>query len=245
MALSPTIPTSFVPKQPVAPGTRRVTKGGNNIFLYVSFVILVITLLASAGVFFYAQYLTSVENAKAAELVSAQNKVSESAVDDFVRLHDRFIAAKSILDQHIALSQFLTLLGTITAQNITFTSLGINVADDRSAQLTMSGEAVDFNALANESTDFAQQKDITSAIFSGITLNKNGTVGFSVAATLTPAIVVESTAPTTPVLLPTGTTGGTSPSLPATPSVTPAAASPAAPASTQDATQPDASSTPS
>jgi hypothetical protein len=223
VALSPTIPTSFVPKQPVSPGSRRGSSG-NNIFLYVSLGILIVTLLAAGGVFFYAQYLNSVENAKAAELLAAQNNVSPSAVDSFVRLHNRFIAAEQIITQHVALSQFFTLLASITVQDVHFTSLNITVADDRSAQITMMGDAQNFNALAAESTVFAQQKNITSAIFSNITVNKDGTIGFSLAANLTPALVIENAAPLTPALLAAPPATTTPVTLPATTTTPPPAA---------------------
>lgn len=187
MALSPSIPTSFVPKQPVSPGVKRTS--GTNILLLVSIVILGVAIAASVCVFIYDQYLISTEKAKAAQLIQAQQNVSLSKVQDFVRLRNRLLASKTILNNHIELSKFFTLLGNITSQNVTFTGLQIQVADDHSAKIELKGVAKTFNTLAVESTAFAQQPDIKSAIFSGITINK-GTVNFTVDATLAPELIV-------------------------------------------------------
>ncbi len=209
MALSPSIPTSFVPKQPVSPSKRPRTSG-NNVFLIVSLIIAGLAIIASGGVYLYATYLTGVVNAKAAQISAAENNVSPNTVEQFIRLRDRLVAADTVLNQHVALSQFFALLESITIQNVNFSSLKINVLSDRSATISMSGVAHSFNALAAESTAFASQKQIKSAIFSGIQVNKDGTVSFTLNATLDPSIVIESTAPSTPALL-TGTASSSTP----------------------------------
>jgi hypothetical protein len=210
VALSPLIPTSFVPKQPVSP-SRRPTSSGNNLFLLISLIIFGIVVFASAGVYLYATYLTGVEKTKAAQVAAAEAAVSPATVGQFIRLRDRLAAADTVLNQHVELSQFFTLLESITLQDVHFSNLKILVADDRSATITMTGDAHDFNSLAAESTAFAAQPDIKSAIFSGITANSSGTVAFTLTAALDPNLVIETTAPTTAVLLPVGSASSTVP----------------------------------
>jgi hypothetical protein len=195
VALSPSIPTSFVPKQPVSTGKRRYTTG-NNLFLLASLGILGITVVLAGGVFFYSQYLTGVQNAKATQLIAAQNSVSPDTLAQFIRLRDRLVASKTLISQHIMLSQFFTLLEGITIQNVHFSTLQISVAQDRSAQVTLQGEARNFNALATESNTFAAQKNLRSAIFSGITIDpKTSAVSFMVVTSLSPDVIVEKVAP--------------------------------------------------
>ncbi len=215
MALSPSIPTSFVPKQSASPGGKHGSSG-NNILLLISLVILSIAVLASAGIFLYDQYLISTEHAKSAQLAQAQKNVNLSTVSDFIRLRDRLVAAKSILDNHIELSKFFTLLGAITGQNVSFSSLQVQVANDHSAKIELQGTAKTFNALANESSVFASQSDIKSAIFSGISIGK-GSVGFTVDATLAPELVVEGSAPTGVVAATTTTPQSIASSTPSSP----------------------------
>lgn len=188
MALSPSIPTSFVPKQPVSPGAKRGSSG-SGILLLISILILFIAVVCTVGVFLYDGYLTSVEKAKAAQLVLAQQNVNLTTVQDFIRLRNRLVAAKGILDNHTELSRFFTLLGTITEQNVSFNSLSVQVANDHSATIELQGTAKSFNSLAVEASTFASQPDIKSAIFSGISSQKN-LITFTVDATLAPELVV-------------------------------------------------------
>ena len=192
MALSPSIPTSFVPKQPVSVDRRRFSNGGNNLFLVVSSIILALTIAAAAGTFLYDQFLKNEETAKAAQIVAAQKSVNQDTVDQLVRLEDRLTASESLINQHIVLTQFFNLLGSITAQSVHFNGVDITVADDRSAHIVMTGIAKDFNALASQSTTFASQQYIKSAIFSGIDLDKSGNVSFTLDADIDPSLIVES-----------------------------------------------------
>ena len=241
MALSPSIPTSFVPKQPVATDNRRFASGGNNILLIIASVILALTILAAGGTFLYEQYLKKVEAAKSAQILDEQKKVNPDSVNQFIRLRDRLVAAKTVLNQHIVLSQFFNLLETITLQNVHFDGVSISVAEDRSAKISMTGEAKDFNALENQSTVFANQKYIKSAVFSGIAVNdKDKSINFAVTANIDPSVLLEKTpvsqqavpvfgpVPSTQVptvsTIPAGTTGAAT-----APAQTPAAA----PASSQ------------
>ncbi len=202
MALSPSIPTSFVPKQPISTQNRQFLRGGNNVFLITAVVILIITLLLAAGTFAYVLFLHSEENAKGEQVITAQKSVNQDAVTQLVRLQKRLDAAAAVMNQHVALTQFFTLLSAITAQGVHFDGITIDVADDRSATISMTGVAQDFNTLAYQSNVFASQKYIKSAIFSNIAVNKGNNVSFSLTANLDPALVKESSVPQAPVAQP-------------------------------------------
>jgi hypothetical protein len=212
VALSPSIPTSFVPKQPVSTDNRHYSSGGNNVLLIVASIILGITLVIAAGTFIYSKYLTGAESAKAAQVLAAQQSISQDKVDQFIRLRDRLTASKTLINQHVALTQFFNLLETISVQNVHFDGVDIVVADDRSATIAMTGEALNFNALAAQSNVFASQKYIKSAIFTGISVNKDSSVSFSLTANLDPALVIETVPPSQQ----TASTFIASPSVPAT-----------------------------
>lgn len=190
MAQSPTtIPTSFVPKQPVRPGTQ-FSHSGTNVFLTIAIVILGVSILSAGATFGYEQYLLSVREKKSAEVKNAQAQIDSSTVEEFIRTRDRFTAAKGLLDSHVAVSNFFDTLETLTLQTVRFNSLSFNLAEDRSAEIRMDGVARTFNALAAQSSAFANEKRIKRAIFSGITVNENKTVSFSLAADLDAKLLV-------------------------------------------------------
>lgn len=189
MALPPTIPTSFVPKQPVETGGRRAREG-TSLFLVVGIVIAGVAILGAGLTFGYEKYLENVRNAKASQLAEEEKKIDQNTVEGFIRLQNRLLAANALLDQHIALSKFFNLLEAITLQNVRFSTLHVTVAADHTAQIQMNGTAKNFNALAAQSSAFAAEKQIRSAIFSQIRVDgvKN-TVAFSVTASLDPKLL--------------------------------------------------------
>ncbi len=194
MALPPTIPTSFVPKQPVATTSKHRTTGTNP-FLILSYFIVSIAVVGCLAVFGYQYYLEGVAKHKASDVITAQRKIDQATVTDFIRLRDRFTAAKELLNSHVTLSQFFDVLEHVTLQGVRFTSLKLSVTDDRTAKIEMNGTAKTFNALAAQSSLLATDKRIKRAIFSGITVaQKDSTVSFSLTADIDPSLVTLSTA---------------------------------------------------
>ncbi len=225
MAPSPTtIPTSFVPKQPVQGGTK-FTKTGGNTFLFLSLVILGIAILGMGGVFGYERFLLGVRDSKSAELKAAQASIDSSSVEEFIRTRDRFTSAKGLLDSHVAATNFFNLLESITLQTVRFNNLTLTLTDDRAAQIDMSGTARTFNALAAQSSVFAGEKRIKRAIFSDIKVNPDKTVSFALAADLDPKLLALSAdaapsgpqAPAVPVATSSAPSASSSPAAPITP----------------------------
>ncbi len=230
VALSPSIPTSFVPKQG---GPTRRPSASNNVFLLISIVIFGLTIFSAGGVFLYANYLKGAEEARGNQLIEEQKKVSVNEVEQFLRLKNRLVVSQTLMQQHVVLSQFLNELEKITLSNVRFTSLTLQVAADRSAAITMVGQARTFNALAAQSKTFASEPYIKSAIFSNITPNASDkTISFSINATLDPRIIVQGSTSSSGVAPTTSTAPAISTST--TPNITTPAMTP--PASTSSAT---------
>lgn len=153
-----------------------------------------ISALVAAGVFGYELYLKGARDAKSAELLQAQRSVNLDMVEGFIRLKNRLVETERMLNDHIELSRFFTTLEEKTLQTVRFNTLTLSVNEDRSAEVTMEGVARSFNALAAQTTAIASEKRIKSAIFSDISVNPNGTVGFSVAATVDPRLITSAEA---------------------------------------------------
>ncbi len=163
----------------------------------LSLIIVGAAVVMAGGIFAYDKYLGTVREKKASELKAAEDSISRTTVEEFIRLRNRFSSAETLLDQHVALSQFFTTLEGITVQNVNFDSLTVNVVNDRTATIHMTGSAKSFNALAAESSAFAAEKRIRRAIFSGISATDKGTVKFSLQAELDPRLVISTGVPAT------------------------------------------------
>jgi Tfp pilus assembly protein PilN len=203
VALSPGIPTSFVPKQPLQTPKRKQSTG-NNIFMLVSLAVAGLSIIAAGGIFAYSQLLAHEQTAKAAELQKEQDAVSDATVKDYIRLKDRLDSGETLLNNHILLSQFFTELESVTLQDVQFTSLTIDVAGDGSAKITLNGLAKNFNALAVQSNAIAADANFKEAIFSGIGFDQGGKIKFTLTADIDPSLIhmTEKQAAAAPVVAP-------------------------------------------
>lgn len=235
MALSPSIPTSFVPKQPVRPTMQRPRSSGMNLVLIVSFFLLGAAVVGSAGVFLYQQYLKNVIVDKEMALAAAEENINFATVENFIRMRDRFSAAQELLDEHVALSQFLEVLESATLANVRFSSMTFMLLDDGTPTVQMNGVARSFNALAAQSNAFGADGRIKSAIFSNITVNPNNSVGFEVNANLAPSLIVMMDPAERPLPEPPALPVSTSTPAAATSTGAAAPATSTAPVSTQPA----------
>lgn len=164
-------------------------KSGTNIFSVIALVLLGMSIIGALATFGYEFYLKSARDTKAAELATAQQSVDIDAVEDFVRLRDRLESVETILDKHVTLSEFFDTLEARTLQNVRLSTLSISVADDRTAEIETEGVARSFNALAAQSAALAGERRIKRAIFSNISVNTNGTVSFTLTASLDPRLI--------------------------------------------------------
>jgi hypothetical protein len=189
VAISPNIPTSFVPRQTVDTNRRKI-RSGTDILLIGSLILLALTIAAAGAIYGYQLYLQKVSVSKAQDLQKAQAAIDQSTVEGFVRLSSRLANAKTILDQHIFPSQFFDLLENLTLQSVHFNTLTFTLNKDKSASIDMNGVAKNFNALAAQSAAFANEKRIKHAIFSGFSVNKDNSVSFELSAELDPKLVL-------------------------------------------------------
>jgi hypothetical protein len=190
VAISPSIPTSFVPRQQAPEQPKRPYSRANNIFTVIAYAVLFITVVASGATYAYASYLQHTLNAKSQALVAAQASVDQSQVQNFIQLRDRLVSAQTLLTKHVTLTSLFDVLEKVTVQNIQFTGLKVTVTDDRSAQIDIDGIAKNFNSLAVQSNALATQKGIKQAIFSGIAVNKLAGITFHLNALIDPSLVI-------------------------------------------------------
>lgn len=229
MALPPTIPTSFVPRQ-AAPQNRRRFSGTSGVLYTVSIIILGLSLVAAGATFGYEWYLKDVRAKKVAELTKAEASISEATVEEFVRLRDRFSSAELLINNHVSFSQFFQALENLTIPSVRFETLSAVVEEDRTVKVEMEGTARNFNSLAAQSAAFAGESRIKRAIFSEITLNTTGSISFTLTAEVDPQLMIMKA--TLPEVVPEATVEEV---VPVVPAVTP---NPVAPATSTSPTQP-------
>ncbi len=190
MALPPTIPTSFVPHSSSAP--RRFRSDFSGAFGFFAYGVLGIVILLALGVFLYGRILAADKISKDKALAVAEATIDSKAVEDFVRLRDRLLSNKALLNNHVAFSGFFATLERILPSTVRFTALRLSLDATGIARVSGAGVAKNFNALAAASTAFASDGRVKDAIFSSISVNKDSSVTFALTATLDPNLIAFS-----------------------------------------------------
>lgn len=191
--LPPSIPTSFIPR-PAGSAPHRVSSDLTGLFGVLMYAILGVIILLAAGIFFYERLLIRTENEKHEQLAKAKSNIDSATIESFVRLKDRLDSGEALLNKHLALSNFFSVLENTMPSTIRFSSLDINVNEKGDeATVRAVGAAKNLNALAAASASFADDGRIKDAIFSKITVSpEGGSISFSLAATLVPKLIAFS-----------------------------------------------------
>lgn len=191
MALLPTIPTSFVPREPLV-RHNRPHASLDGVFGVFAYTILGIVFMLAIGVFFYGRILASTLASREADLAKAAAAIDPATIEGFVRLRNRLNASQMLLKNHVAFSNFLTSLGELLPANVRFSSLYISIDSAGKAKIEGAGVAKSFNALAATSGAFASDGRFKDVIFSKISIRGDTSVSFGFSASLDPKLIAFS-----------------------------------------------------
>jgi len=188
MALPPSIPTSFVP-QSASSAARRFKTDFTGVFGYFAYGVFVIVFVLAIGVFLYGRILASDRYNKDTALAKAEASIDSATVAGFIKLKDRLDSGATLLDNHIALTGFFKVLEELLPTNVRLASIHLSYEGSGKVKFDGSGIAKSFNTLAAASSVFAKDGRIKEAIFSGISINKDSSVSFSLTASIDPKII--------------------------------------------------------
>lgn len=185
------VPTSFVPHAPLRPTApaRPTHFDVGGAFSLIAIGALVLAMLASVGVFAYERVLEGQLASARASLATAEQSLDPATVSSFLRLRDQLGSIRSLLDGHITLSRFFDTLETTTVEGVSFNTLKMTMQSDKSAVMSAGGVARNFNALAAESHAIGESGSVTRVAFSNLSVNKDGSVNFTLDAVVAPELV--------------------------------------------------------
>ena len=208
---------SFIPKKPLIAGIERRGGALGSIFLLLSLVLFIGSVLLAGAVFAYQQYLNGLLQSRSESLEKAQAAYDPSVLQNLVRLDGRIKQSQAVLENHIAPSSLFSFLENTTLENVRFTSFDYSMGGS-GATLTLSGEALDFATVALQSDEFGKSRVLKDILFSDINVNDNGRVRFSVKAAVDPSFLLYSSylqalaaAPEASAPVPATEEGGASP----------------------------------
>jgi hypothetical protein len=186
------INTSFIPNQmPNRGKTADIAKYSGDAFdivLLISIVAFVAAVVLSAGVFLYGEFLNKKSENKSAQLEKARGAFDPELIQELLALDKRISAAGVVLDNHLAPSQLLVLLGDVTLKSVGYKKLEYSTDGDGKINLMLEGKAKSVNAVALQASLFSEHNAIKNPIFSNLNLVKDG-VTFDVEAEINPAAI--------------------------------------------------------
>jgi hypothetical protein len=181
--------TSFIPKKPVGtPPTLGKPARTTNLFTIIVFIVFATVVLLTVAVYVYQMYLKKSNEAVQTELQTELSKLSTQSpdIDNMARLDSRIEGAKSLLAQHVALTEYFEFLSDKTLANVRFTGFKYSMGE-HNMTVTMSGMARSFASLALQSDEFNKPENgkyIKGYSFTSYNLDKNGDVIFNLTSTV-------------------------------------------------------------
>lgn len=185
------VTTSFIPKESLMQDrTPRPARRSPLMFLNVIGVgILVVTVLATGGVFGLKTYTEQSISSKRVSLDRQRAAFEPATIEELLRLDRRLVSSQTLLQNHTALTLVFDDLEARTGENIRFKNFKFEPFGlDRSA-VTMSGTARSFNAVAIQSNSFGKSAIVKDPIFSNLNLDPSGNVVFDFTGVIDPARV--------------------------------------------------------
>lgn len=187
--MDPQVQGSFIPKASLQAQARG---GGMGLFLLVSLLIFVMSLLAAGGSLAYTLSLLHAIASKAESLQRDEGAFDPAAIQDLLRMDSRIGQAKLLMQRHTAASALFALLGQLTLEKVQFLGMNFILNQDGSGSLSLSGVGDSFSTVALQSDQFGGSKILRDVIFSGIAVGESGRVAFTVNAVVDPQTLLYS-----------------------------------------------------
>jgi len=174
--------TSFIPKKPISQSTNLVSgKEPVNFFYVIATILLIISILASGGLFGYKLYLTKQKETLSNSLIISRDSFEKETINELDLFYQKSKTAREILENHVTLSSIFSLLGEITIPQIQYTSFDAQFGDKGILSVNISGIADDYKSIALQANVFNTTKasSFKNVLFSNLSKDKNNNVTFN------------------------------------------------------------------
>ena len=193
--------TSFIPKRPTASAIGGSSSSAprrhytSSIFMTVSTIIFVLSILGTGGVFAYKQYLINAQETYKIDLATREKQFNTDLIEQLKSQNIKIDEAHRLLNSHLALSQIFDVLSKLTIQDVSFKSLDVSTpaSGNDGIKISLQGFGTSLSAVAFQSDVLSQldqyglRKIVKNPILSNPTLNTNGAVSFGFTAVVDPA----------------------------------------------------------
>ncbi len=182
--MEPNFQTSFIPKKPMIE-ERVAIKRPTGALTVISVFLLIASIAATGGLYFYKQLLSKNITQMASDLNLAKNRFEPARIAELQVLDKRLRASNDILSKHVAMSPIFQLLQDTTLPTIRFSNFTYSLDETNTkVQVKMRGVAVGYRSIALQGDLYTQNKNFIDPVFSNLTLDDKGNVTFDLAFTV-------------------------------------------------------------
>lgn len=193
--MEPTIPTSFIPKNPVSGEVRPRAQSANGkrvvgLLTFITVITVIAAILSFVGVYLYEQRLTNQKQTLEQSITDARTDLGSDFVAEMQRLEQRIKGVKSLLASHVVISPIFEELQAQTLRSVRFTKFEYTIQQDMQTNqavvdVSLSGVARSYAIVALQSDALAESKMFKNPVFSNLTLEEQtGNVNFSLTFTV-------------------------------------------------------------
>jgi hypothetical protein len=161
----------------------------------IAMVMFVVSLLAVGGAYLWQSYLYSAQTTYQTELATREKQFNLDLIQQLQDQSAKIDLARRVLAGHIAASQVFSIIGALTAEHVRFTSLDFTApaSAGADAKITLSGYGASLSTVAFQSDvlgtlgQYGLRNIVKNPILSNPALDANGTVAFSLSASVDPS----------------------------------------------------------
>lgn len=216
--MEPKFQTSFIPKKPIMPvggaasgvglNVPRRKHTGASLFMTLSTILFIASLTGVAGAYLWKNILNAAQTTYKQQLDTRVKQFNPDLIDSLKRANVKIDTAKQLLNNHIAMSKIFGIIGSLTIENVRFTSLNVTTssanqssgnpvssgnASSNGISVTMKGLGANLSAVAFQSDvlgrldQYGLRNIVKNPILSDPSTDAtNGSVAFGFSATIDP-----------------------------------------------------------
>ncbi len=181
--MEPKFQTSFIPKSPVLSTGLNSNKEHSynssvSLISIVSIVMLIAVAISSVGLFLYNQMQSKAIVELKEALALEKSAFNESETKDLILVSDQIKVVKSLLDQHLILSNIFAVMQSATIQNINFTEIAFDTKNEGVVEVDFKGRSSSYEHIAKQAELFKSTGFLKNVLFYNMEIDKDGNLVF-------------------------------------------------------------------
>lgn len=178
------------------PTLQKPHRGGTSIYMTIGILLFVVSLASVGAAYVWKQYLQTSQDQYKSELSAREQQFNIDQITQLKQINVQIDTARSLLSNHLALSQIFKIISHFTIDNIQFLSLDVTTPQAQGGDLaiTMSGAGVNLAAVAFQSDVLGSLENynlhniVKNPIIANPSIDsKTGVVSFSFTADINPS----------------------------------------------------------